>query len=102
MASFLKFEQRKLLLKAFSTAQFSYAPLIWMFDSRKLNNRMNHINERALGLVHKDYTNSFHELLLKDNSYRIHHGNLQKLAIEIFKVKLGLAPEIMKIVFSFQ
>ena len=64
MASFLKFEQRKLLLSAFITAQFSYAPLIWMFDSRRLKNRMNHINERVLGLVHKDYANSFHELLL--------------------------------------
>ena len=70
-----------------------------MFHSRKLNNRINHIHERALRLVYKDYTSTFDELLLKDNSFRIHHRNLQKLAIEIFKVKLGLAPEIMKNIF---
>ena len=67
-----------------------------MFHSRKLNNRINHIHERALRLVYKDYTSSFDDLLLKNNSIRIHHRNLHKLTIEIFKVKLGLAPEIMK------
>ena len=99
LTSSLKFKQRKLLLNAFITAQFSYAPAVWMFHSRKLNNRINHIHERALRLVYKDYTSSFDELLLKDNSFRIHHRNLQKLAIEIFKVKLGIAPQIMKNVF---
>ena len=50
-------------------------------------------------IVYKDYTSFSDKLLLKDNSVRIHHRNLQKLAIEMFKVKLGLAPEIMKNVF---
>ena len=100
MASSLKFKQRKLLLNAFITSQFSYAPVVWMFHSRKLNNRINRIHERAIRLVYKDYTSSFDELLFKDNSFRIHHRNLQKLAIEIFKVKLGIAPDIMKNVFS--
>ena len=31
----LKFEQRKLLLNAFITSQFSYAPVVWMFHNRK-------------------------------------------------------------------
>ena len=70
-----------------------------MFHSRKLNNRINHIHERALRLVYKDYSSSFDELLLKDNSLRIHYRNLQKLAIEILKVKLGLAPETMKNIY---
>ena len=99
ISSSLKFKQRKLLLDAFITAQFSYAPVAWMFHSRKLNNRINHVHERALRLVYKDYTSSFDELLLKDNSFRIHHRNLQKLEIEIFTVQLGLAPKIMKNVF---
>ena len=78
-----------------------------MFHSRKLNNGINHLHERAMRLVYKDYTilqklerlRSFDELLLKDNSFRTHHRNIQKLAIEIFKVNLGLTPEIIKNVF---
>ena len=46
-----------------------------------------------------DYSSSFDELLLKDNSFRIYDRNQQKPAMEIFKVKLGLAHEIMKNVF---
>ena len=38
MDSSLKFKQRKLLLNAFITSQFSYAQVVWMFHSRKLNN----------------------------------------------------------------
>ena len=91
----LKFKQRKLLLSGFTTAQFSYAPVIWMFHSRKLNNRI----KRALRLVYKNYNSSFDELPVKDNSLRIHQNKLQKLAIEILQVKLGLPPEIMKNVF---
>ena len=36
IAYYLKFEQRKLLLNTFITSQFSYAPVVWMFDNRKL------------------------------------------------------------------
>ena len=91
----LNFNQRKLLLNAFITSHFSYAPVVWMFHSRKLNNRINKIHERALRLVYKDYTSSFDDLLAKDNSFKIHQRNLQKLAIEIFKVKKGIASAIM-------
>ena len=96
----LKFKERKLLLNAFITSQFSYAPVVWMLHSRKLNNRINHIHESAIRLAYKDYTSSFDELLFKDNSFRIDHRKLQKLATEIFKVKLGIVPDVMKNVFS--
>ena len=36
----------------------------------------------------------------KDGFFRIHDRNLQKLVIEIFKVKMKLAPEIMNVVFD--
>ena len=51
-------------------AQFSYAHVVWMFHSRKLNNRFNQIHKRDSRLVYKDYTRTFHELLLneKDSS----------------------------------
>ena len=72
-----------------------------MFHSKKSNNRVNKIHERALRLVYKDYTSSFDDLLAKDNSFKIHQRNLQKLAIEIFKVKKGIAPAIMNNIFKF-
>ena len=47
-------DKLRLLLKAFIESQFGYCPLVWMFHSRTLNNRVNKIHERALRLVYKD------------------------------------------------
>ena len=44
---------------------------------------------------------SFQELLIEDNSIKIHHRNLQKLVTEIFKVKNCLSPELMNDIFEF-
>ena len=43
-------DQNKLrtLMRAFTTSQFQYCPLIWMFHSRQPNQKINKIQERAL------------------------------------------------------
>ena len=87
-------------MKAFITSQFSYCPLVWMFHSRTLNNRINKIHERALRLVYKNETFlSFDDLLKRDRSVSIHQKNLQILATEIYKTKNDLGPKIMKDTF---
>ena len=80
-------------------SQFSYWSLIWMFHGRTMNNRINRLHERALRLVYSDTNLTFEELLELDNSFTIHHRNLQKLAIEMYKVKHNLSPPFMKNVF---
>ena len=96
----LKFEQRKLLLKAFITSQFFCAPAVWMFHNRQLNNHINRIHERALRIVYQDHNSTFDKLLAKDGSFKTHDHNLQKLLSEKSKVKMKLASEIMKF-FTF-
>ena len=100
ISSFINFEQRKLIFNSFINSQFSYCPMVWMFHSKKLNDRINRIHERALRIVYSDFNSSFANLLLKDNCCTIHHRNLQKVAIAIFKVKIGVAPEIVNDIFS--
>ena len=89
----------RLSMKAFIESQFSYCPLIWMFHSRILNNRINSLHERALSLVYKDQDSSFEQLLQRDNSFSINHRNLQKLATEIYKVKHNLS-RVLCILYS--
>ena len=84
-------------MNAFILSQFSYCPLIWMFHSRKLNHRINKIHERALRIVYNDHQCTFEELLERDNSFTIHERNLQKLAIEMFKVNNGLSVQLVKV-----
>ena len=96
----MSLEKRKLLMNSFISSQFSYCPLIWMCHSRKLNNRINRIHERALRIVYKDYNLSFEELLIKSGSLKIHHRNPHILATEIYKVINNLSPILMKDVFA--
>ena len=66
-----------------------------MFHNRTLNNRINKLQERRLRSVHNDNTSSFYELLQKDNSFTIHHQNIQKLALEMYRGKHRTASKIM-------
>ena len=70
-----------------------------MKRTRKLNYRINNVHKTTLRILYKDYISSFDGLLVKDNSFRIHHTNLQKLAVKIFKVKINVVPEVMKDIF---
>ena len=72
-----------------------------MMHNRSLNNKINHIHQRALRIVYNDYSFTFENLLNKDKSVTIIQRNLQQLAIEIFKVKIRIAPKIMNEIFTF-
>ena len=73
---------------------------MWMCHSRKLNNKLNRLQERALRTVYNDKRSTFCQFLEKDKSVTIHTRNLQYLAIEIFKVKIGKSPIIMTEIFK--
>ena len=70
-----------------------------MYHSRKLNNRINKIQERALRLVYNDNKSNLKELLEKDKSVTIHERNIQVLATEMYKIENSLSPEIMGTIF---
>ena len=99
LTKFLPFERKRILMKAFVESQFKYCPLTWMFHSRKSNNKINRIHERALRIVYNDYTSSFEELLDKGESFSVHHSNIQTLAIELYKVTHNLSNNIFKEIF---
>ena len=70
-----------------------------MFHSRKLNARINRHHERALRVA--DFESFIQEVLRKDSTTSLHQRNMQKLMTEIFKVKTGIVPQLMKSVFEF-
>ena len=99
VSNFMSQEKLRLIMKAFIESQFSYCPLVWMFHSRSLNNRINRLHERGLRMVYKNYNLSFDGLLRKDNSFCIHHRNLQKLATEMYKAYNDISPYLVKSIF---
>ena len=94
ISHYMDLNKRGNLMKAFITSQFSYCPLISMLHSRSLNIKINRIHERPLRLVYRNNL-SFSELLDLDNSVTVPQKILQVLVTEIYKVKNGIAPDIM-------
>ena len=92
ISKYLSEHKLKLIMKTFIESQFNYYPLLWMFCSRTLNNKINKLHERALRVVYKSDNLTFQQLLEKDKSFTIHERNLQKLAVEMYKVKNKISP----------
>ena len=51
LVNYMPFDKRRMVMKAFIKSHFNYCPLIWMFHSRTLNNKINRLHERALIIV---------------------------------------------------
>ena len=94
--------KKRIIMNAFFKSQFNYCPLVWMCCNRSLNTKINRLHERCLRIVYNDKKSNFNELLVKDGSVSIHHQNLQKLAVEMFKASRGLTPEIVNELFQFR
>ena len=98
-ARLLTFEKLRVLLKSFVESQFAYCPLAWMFHNRKINLKINRLHERALRLLYCDDKSTFEELLQKEGTFTIHQRNIQSLAIEMFKTKNNIGPELLNNIF---
>ena len=92
-------EKCRVQMKTFLESQINYCPLIWMFYSRTINNKINRLHENAIRIVYTDVISSFQGLLMKDNLFSIHERNIQSLAIEIYKFLNGLSPSFLNNVF---
>ena len=99
IASHMPLEKRRIVIETFIESQFNYCPLIWMFHSRTISNKINRLHERALRIVHSGFKSTFEGLLRKGNSFSIHERNIQSLAIEIYKFLNGLSPSFLNNVF---
>ena len=94
--------KKKKLVSSFFNSRFNYFPLIWMFRSRIINNKINHLHERCLRLLCGDKSSPFEKLLKQDKSVTIHTRNLQILATEMFKVYQNIYSPIFSEIFHWR
>ena len=96
---FMNISKSRILMNSFFNSQFNYCPLVWMFHSRSINNKINHLHERFLRITYNDFKSSFENLLEKDGTASIHVKILQKLAIEMFKITKNFCVPLMSELF---
>ena len=102
LAPYMGTTKKHILMNAFFKSQFNYCPLVWMCCNRSLNTKINRLQERCLRIVYNDKKSISNELLVKDGSISIHHKNLEKLAVEMFKVYRGLSTKIANKQISYE
>ena len=51
ITNYMELPKRRILMNAFFKAEFNYCPIIWMFHSRSLNNKINRLHERCLSCI---------------------------------------------------
>ena len=54
ISKYLDKDKLRIVMKTFIQSQFNYCPLIWMFHSRIMNNKINKLHERALRIVYNN------------------------------------------------
>ena len=96
----MNFEKRHMLMNSFFTSKFNYCPLVWMFQSRTMNNKIKHLHERYLRIVYSDKRSSFEKHLETDRFVTINIRNLLILATELFKESKDVAPTTFSEIFS--
>ena len=82
---YLSMKHKKLLYMCFIEAQFKYCSLTWMFCSRSCSNKIKKLQGRASRLVYDEYESPDDVLLNINKSFSIHHQNIQRHMIEIYK-----------------
>ena len=81
-----------MIFNALIKSQFSYCPLLWMFCSRQMINK---IHKTALRIVLNYHIRGFESMLWNINDISSHHRNIQTLLIELFKMRYELAYHIV-------
>ena len=59
-----------------------------MFCSKKMNKKINRLNERALRMVYSNYSKTYEELLREDQFQNIHHHNIHYLATKMYMARI--------------
>ena len=67
-----------------------------MCCDRSCNNRINHLNEKALRIVYNNNLSSFENLLPTDQSPSIHRRNIHLLWVELCKTRSNIINELFK------
>ena len=55
----MELPKRHILTNAFFKVQFNYCPVVWMFHSCSLNNKINQLHKHCLCIIYNDKCETF-------------------------------------------
>ena len=100
IARYLDSSGRRLIYNSFIASCFSYCPLVWHFCGKQNSDKLEKINQRALRILHNDFTSSYEELLAKSNTTTVLQSRLRSMTLEVFKCIRSLGPPCLSDLFT--
>ena len=82
----LPFETRQRLYQAFITPHFNYCAESWHFCSKRLTEKLEKVNERALRFVYRDQSSTYEALLKQNKSNTLRNQRLTKILNTVYRV----------------
>ena len=92
---YLSTDKAKTLCNAFTSSQFYYAPLTWMFAGKLLISRVQKLHFRSLLVVHNTYDTTYDELLSMNSDVSIHQRHQSFFVTKVFKSINNVNPHFM-------
>ena len=93
-------DSKVLLYNSFISSQFGYCTNIWAFHGKTVEKRINSIQKRSLRAIYDDFNLDLEQLLQKGNHVAVHHNNIRKLIIKVYKCLNNESPEILNGIFQ--
>ena len=96
---YMNMQKRRMIMKSFVMSQFGHCPLIWMFHSRRLNNKINSLWKTFKDHLSRSYI--FISRTVKERHLLFNTSfKLERFATEIFKINRDLSPDILRKIFA--
>jgi hypothetical protein len=100
--NYLDKDCKTILYNSYINSSFTYCPIIWMFAGRLNLNKLEKTNKRSLRFVMNKHSSSYEEICSEENQLTIYKKCLKSVALMMYKVKTGTAPEYIKELFISQ
>ena len=100
VAACINESKMRILMNSFFWSEFSYCSLMWVCNSRTVNNKINRLHERCLRLAYNFKKSTYENWLVRDRSVSVHIRNIQILDTEMCCVCRDLSPSIFKEIFN--
>ena len=100
ISEFLSTTPRMIIYNSFINSHFSYCSLMWHFCGKKNGDKIEKNQERALGIIYRNYDSLYPELLREARTYTMTDKMLRSMLLHVFKSLKGMNAKCLNDKFS--
>ena len=99
---YLEKDSKMTIYNSYINSNFNYCSAIWMFTNKLTLDKLERTNKRALRFVTNKSHLSYKEICKQEEQLSVYRRCIKNMAIQLFKVKQGTAPDYITELFISQ